>query len=130
MDDVDVKKMTMSAMLENYNKACNAYLSAFCCLTELSNDGWVGGEPGGISQAGDYFICMADLIVAVENKLSLDDFLEWYDYGCIIGTGAPNLKSWVAGCPRKSGDELHEIETTRKRIMELENELKDMCGNG
>jgi hypothetical protein len=119
----------MSALKKNYNKACNAYLSAFCCLTGLDNGGWVGSEPGGILQAGDYFIGMADLIVAVENKLDLDAFLEWYDYGCIVGTGAPNLKSWIAGCPRKSQSELDEIEATRKRIMELEDELKEMLKN-
>ena len=119
----------MSALKKNYNKACNAYLSAFCCLTELDNGGWVAGETGGIATPGDYFVGMSDLITAVENKLDLDAFLEWYEYGMIVGTGAPNLKSWIAGCPRKSQSELDEIEATRKRIMELEDELKEMLKN-
>ena len=111
---------------DQYEKACNEYLLEFCAQMELSNEGWVGNDVGGVAYVGDYFIGMSDLMVAVDNGIDLDALLEWYDYGVIVGSGAPNLKSWLAGCPRKSQEELDSIEATRKRIMELEDELKEM----
>lgn len=116
----------MSSLKYRYENACNAYLSKFCSNTGLSNDGWVVREAGGVALVGDYFIGMQDLISAVESKIGIDEFLEWYDYCLIVSDGSPNLRSWLAGCPRKSEEELEQIEATRKRIMELEGELEKM----
>lgn len=109
-----------------YEKACSEYLAWFCNQMDMERGDWVGGEAGGVACVGDYFIGMEDMMTAVDNDLSFDEFLEWYDYCLAIGSGSPNLRSWVAGCPRKGPKELLEIEKTRRVIRELEDELGEM----
>jgi hypothetical protein len=69
---------------------------------------------------------MDDIMTAVDNDLSFDEFLEWYDYCLIVGQGSPNLRSWAAGCPRKTDAELRRIEEKRRSIEDLNEELLEM----
>ena len=49
---------------ENYEKACNEYLKAFCSTYELQyeEDAWVAGDVGTIALIGDYYIDFQNMI--------------------------------------------------------------------
>jgi hypothetical protein len=72
---------------------------------------------------------MDDIMTAVDNDLSFDEFLEWYDYCLIVGRGSPNLRSWADGCPRLSAEDLDKIEEARRLIRELEDGIGELVKN-
>jgi hypothetical protein len=109
-----------------YEKACGEYLAWFCDQMGMERGDWVGGHAGGVACVGDYFIGMDDIMTAVDNDLSFDEFLEWYDYCLIVGRGSPNLRSWVDGCPRLSAEDLDKIEEARRLIRELEDGIGEL----
>ena len=112
-----------------YEKACGEYLAWFCDQMGMERGDWVANETGGVACVGDYFIGMDDIMTAVDNDLSFDEFLEWYAYCLIVGQGSPNLRSWAAGCPRRSAEDLDKIEEARRLIREMEDGVGEVVKN-
>ena len=81
---------------------------------------WIADEIGGVYAYGDdLFINMDDIIFCVENdvtELQYREFLEYCSTANEFGFDTPNLKSWIAGCPRVS-------ENTFKQLRELKDNL-------
>lgn len=123
----------MNILKQNYEEACNDYLHEFCERYEIdhSDARWIGGV-GEMGEVVDYYFSMRDIIYCVDNHVEWDDLMNWYDYSIDAGTygfTAPNLKSWLAGCPRKSAAEIEEIKAQRSKIEALKDEFEEMIKN-
>lgn len=89
----------------NYEKACNAYLKAFCDKHEYDYEdaSWVGGDVGGIVEIADYFVGMETMRVDIDQDAPSDEFELWYGYSLrmsMFGATTPNYRNWLAGCVR------------------------------
>lgn len=101
---------------KRYEKACNDYLRAFCEKYNFyyEPEEWIAGQVGTIIQIADFFFSMETIKLCVDNDVKEGDLLKWYDYTLEAGmTGffAPNLSSWVKGCPRLSDEEISALKT-------------------
>ena len=124
---------TMNNLKQSYESACNAYLKAFCLKHEFDYepDCWVGKYVGTICQIADYFVDMVTIRTDIDMDAKEDEFIKWYDYtlrvGTLGGTGIPNFENWLRRCPIRSEEEILAMEATRRKIEELEKELKTLC---
>lgn len=77
----DTKRETS---LERYYDLTNDYLTEFITQTGIEDDApfWVGGEVGGVACVADYFVDYTTIRYVVDDKISFEDFDEWYQY-CI-----------------------------------------------
>jgi len=126
-------KKKMNNLKQSYESACNAYLKAFCLKHDFDYepDCWVGKYVGTICQIADYFVDMTTIRTDIDMDAKEDEFIKWYDYSLRVGTlgctGIPNFENWLRRCPIRSEDEILAMEATRRKIEELEKELKTMC---
>ena len=92
----------MTQLWENYKKACNDYLQAFCQKHDFDfnsvDTGWVVDKPGTIIVIGDYFVSMEDIIVDIEQNVPEEKFLEYYDWSLNDGCNW-NYETWLRGGP-------------------------------
>ena len=57
---------------------------------------WIGGDYTGVCGIGDYYVGLSDMVLVVDNKISGEDYIDWYwqyvseDKGDYI-----NLKSYA-----------------------------------
>lgn len=121
----------MSKLKENYEKACNDYLKAFCEKHDFDYEdaktSWVAGIVGTTCMCGDYFVQLEDLILDVENEAEESEFFKWYDYSCEcseLGIFSPNYGSWLKGCPRLSPIQKISIRAAKNRVKEAEKNLE------
>ena len=111
----------MENIKENYEKAVADYLNVFLKMYDFDilDAWWVSGEIGDVISIGDYFFGFRDIMLCVDRQVAWDDLLAWYDYSLEahnLGFRAPTLKSWLAGCPRKSEKEIEEILKMQSEI--------------
>jgi hypothetical protein len=120
---------------QNYENACNAYLLAFTAKHgyDFEPDCWVGNDVGGIAMVGDLFVNLTDIRDDIDRDAPEQEFLKWYDY-CLelhdLSTKnypipTPNYKSWLMGCPRKSVEEIQELEAMCQRVRDAKQALED-----
>ena len=112
----------------DYEKACNAYLKAFCKKHgydyEDAARSWVGGDVGGITECADYIVRMEDIITDI-------DRVKYYDYCLRVGSIAcgkistPNYSSWLAGCWRMDEEQITRLEELQRDIRKAERELEE-----
>jgi hypothetical protein len=112
-----------------YEAACTNYLAAFMEKYDLSCDPepWVGNEVGTVAEVGDYFFDFQDIKRCVDEDVTFDTLIEWYDYNIevsIFGLTTINLKSWLKGAPRVNQMRIEEIKAKRKELQELIEETK------
>lgn len=113
---------------ENYEKACNAYVSAMLDLFDISRIDcfWVSDEVGGLFMAGDGLsLNMQEIIYIVENGLSYNECLEWQEYNVQaheFNFNLLNLKSWHMGAPRVP-------QETFDRLRKMKRDLEDAIEN-
>ena len=114
---------------ENYEKACNEYLKAFCSTYELQyeEDAWEAGDVGTIALIGDFYIDFQDMMYMLNNGIAFEEWLRWYDY-CLdahdLGLDMPNFTSWHKGCPRLTKEQIQDIKDKRQELKELINSYK------
>lgn len=122
----------------DYEKACNAYLQAFCEKHGYDYKdaarSWVGGDVGGIAECADYIVRMEDIITDIDRDVPEDEFVKYYDYCLRVGSIAcgkistPNYSSWLSGCPRMSEEQITRLEELQRDIRKaeeiLENEIE------
>lgn len=128
----DATQQKRLELIFNYERACNAYLRAFCARHEfeLEPRPWVGNSVGGIAEISDRYVDMETIRVDVDSLCSVDEFDKWYDYSVRAGTlgvTTPNFDSWLRKCPVRTEKELAEMEATRWKIAELEELLRGMA---
>lgn len=119
----------------DYEKACNAYLKAFCEKHgydyEDAARSWGGGDVGGITECADYIVRMEDIITDIDRDVPEDEFVKYYDYCLRVGSIAcgkistPNYRSWLAGCWRMDEEQIARLEKLQRDIRKAERELEE-----
>lgn len=128
----ELEKFSKEKAKQLYEDGCNAYLQLFCEKHEFdfedAKDCWVGGEVGGITYCGDYFVGMQTIIEDIDLDASEDAFFKWYDY-CLraaeFDLDVPNFKSFIKGCPITSEETFAKFESIKNelnKLIEQENE--------
>lgn len=119
---------------ENYETACNAYLIELYNMWDWSwgNGYWAADDVGGIYCYGDdTFIKMDEIIYCVENDLSKEEFMKWFEYSCWCtenGFNTVNLHSWHHGAPVISKETRKAIDDRKRELRELIEETKRKSG--
>jgi hypothetical protein len=127
--------MKKTSLKENYEKACNAYLRAFCKKHGFGYepDAWVAGEAGGVASIGDcYYPDMKTIITDMETGAPEEAFDKWHTY-CLragsLGCETPSFKSRLAGCPVMPEAELEDLEAMHGKIEKIKEELENRIKN-
>ncbi len=120
-------KQTLKA---DYEKAVAAYVNAFCKQMEMRFGHWIGDEVGGLADFNDYFtINFTDVKRCVDEDVSRDTFIEWYDYCVEVGSldinaTIPNLNSWLMGFRSKlTKEDIEHFKEMKNDLMKEANEL-------
>lgn len=123
----------MSKLRENYDKACNAYLEAFCKKHGFdyydAKDSWVAGDVGSVCLLGDFYVSFVDMIIDIEEDAPEKEYFKYYDYSLECheyGIFCPNYKSWLRGCPILSDEQLKSLREAKNRV-ELAKENLNRC---
>ena len=121
----------MSKLRENYNAACNEYLKAFCEKHDFNyrdaKECWIGGDIGGITMCGDFYVSLTDIIVDIDHDAPKDEYLKYYDYALSCseyGISCPNYISWLKGCPRLSDEQRKSLRAAKNRVELAKKELE------
>lgn len=130
----------MQILKEKYNNLVNEYLEAFVGKYYTFDDGskadtyWVTNDIGGVAEIGDEFYNFSDIKYCVDNDVTKEQLFSWYDYTLRVklidhNFPTPNLKSWIAGCPRLSDQEIDDLEYRQHKIRALQHEFEELCEN-
>lgn len=80
-----------------YESVCNECVNIFCEKQEMSNEGWVGDEIGGIACCSDFYFNLHDIILDIKNKQPKGLIIDWY-YSCLDNPEKTiNYKSYTMG---------------------------------
>lgn len=119
----------------DYEKACNAYLKAFCGKHGYDYGdavrSWVGGDVGGVTECGDLSVSLDDIITDIDRDAPEDESGKYYDYCLRVGSIAcggistPDYRSWLAGCPRMDEERIARLEELQQDIRKAERELEE-----
>ena len=119
------KDSTKAMLREQWEKACNGYLTELLRMWELDAyyGYWIGEEIGGVYDYGGgmFTIGMNDIIYCVENDIGREQYIEWQEYCCDaseFGFDMPNLKSWIMGCPRTSQEVFKKLRKMKEELNE------------
>lgn len=120
---MNVKIETIETLKKNFKLTAQGYVKALCEMWHLDEyyGFWVADDIGGVWCYGDTgtAITYEDMRVLVEQQVSFDAFMEYYDYcswAIEFEQHEPNLSAWLKGCPR------HSIET-RQRLTKMKEDL-------
>lgn len=123
-------KQSRLELRENYEKACNAYLMAFCEKHGFdyadAAQSWVGEDVGGITLCADYYVGMPDIITDIDRDAPEEEYAKYYDYCLRVGSVAngelqtPNYESWLRGCPRLDEEQIARLEEFQSGIRNAE----------
>ena len=56
---------------ETYEFACNEYVQKFCNKQEMTNEGWVNDDVGGIALCSDFYFNLHDIVSVSYTHLTL-----------------------------------------------------------
>ena len=45
---------------------------------DKNNVYWIGGDYTGVCGIGDYYVDLSDMVLVVDNKISGEDYIDWY----------------------------------------------------
>ena len=112
----------LETIKSDFERVAIQYADALCEFFELDNDEswWIGDDIGGVYCNGDMFsFTFQEIRYVVDNQISKDVYLEYDDYVkfCIeFNQTAPNLMSWVNGCPRHSKEEIQHLRDLQRNF--------------
>jgi len=122
--------MDKETLKENYKKACDDYLDAFISKHgfDKNDSWWIADRPGEMAQlCDDYCVDMQTIVDDIEMDAPEDEFFKWYEYNLdmqpLKGTVIPNFRNWVAGCPRKSQEEIERLKELQQKIEKFAKEV-------
>lgn len=130
----------MQILKGKFDNLANEYLKAFIDKYYTYDDGskadtyWIGKEIGGVVEIGDEYYNFNDIRYCIDNDVKKEQLWSWYDYTLRLGLidsniPTPNLKSWIAGCPRLSEQEINDLEYRQHKIQALQHEFEELCNN-
>ena len=67
-----------SNLRNDYEDACNNYITEFVRISEFDFEGWICNDVGEIAFFGDYVINFSDIVYIVDNDVPVDIFVNWY----------------------------------------------------
>lgn len=106
----------------DFERVVGSYEDALCELFQLNKDDgfWVGDDIGGVYCNGDMFcITFDEMRIVIDNNISKKEFLEYEEYVsfCMeFNKVAPNLQSWIKGCPRHSKETIQKIHDLKRQF--------------
>ncbi len=129
---------------DQWNEVCEAYLSEFCKRHGFCREDawWIGDDPGGLAQIGDYFVGMNEIRYDVDNSVPEKNFFLWYDYDQEVREiecmwhelenfstfNHLNYESFCKGAPRPYGPEkLEQMRESAERMRKFRAEFVKTC---
>lgn len=122
---------------ERFEAVANEYLRLFCEKHgydfEDARDCWVGDRVGEITEVGDRFVDLRDIRTDIDRDAPVGEFEAWNDYCLRLGyispeIACPNYEHWLMGAPRKSEEQIAELEELHRHVEQarkaLENAIK------
>lgn len=70
--------MNPQKLKQQYESVCNEYLEKFCEKQEMTNEGWVGDEVGGIAVCSDFFFNLRDIAYDINANQPAGLIVNWY----------------------------------------------------
>lgn len=113
-------------LFDNYQKACNGLLDAFCKRHDYENDGWID-KLCSAAYIGEIPVDMQTIVTDLEEKPSTDKLMEWIDYDMTcadFGVKSVNFYSWIHGCPRYTKEDFDRLTELRNRVDVAKEELE------
>lgn len=116
-----MNKSHIQLLRQNYEKACQAYLDAFCHKHGFTQSYWIAGRIGEIADCnGFYSVNMADILTDINEDAPEKEFTEWYEY-CLdaseFNLTQPSFHHWLKGCPRASEEELKALRKKKQDLI-------------
>lgn len=105
----------MNKAVKLFNEGCEALKKEFAKKYDFDERDcyWVADNIGDICGCADFYFSTDDMKVALANNVKWDDVMEWYFYrtdAISYGLNAPNLQSWIDGCPRADKETMKLLE--------------------
>lgn len=106
---------------------CERYVKLLAEKWDLdANGAYWGCDYGGLCDFdGDFTITLTDMVYAVENDVSYEEYMQWMNYNIDAhrwGFHNINLKSWHMGAPRVSNEVFVRLQDLKREIDEAINE--------
>jgi len=113
---MDIKKI--------YAEACDNYRLEFCkkYQFDIEDAEWECDFDFLDVNCGTYALTLSEVRYMVDNNILWETFEEWYSYTLRLDMisseiPTPNLMSWCKGCPRKSKQEIENLETLHENVI-------------
>lgn len=111
---------------ENFDKACNAYLDAFCKKHGFFSSYWIADRVGEIADCNECFtFSLDDIRTDIDTDAPAQEILDWSDYCAeadLIGLATPSYRHWLQGCPRTDKQTLAKLKEMKQELFdEIEN---------
>jgi hypothetical protein len=81
-------------MKEQYEKAVQRYINAFCDKQNLEFGFWAAEEVGEVCFINDFSFDFSDIRRDIDNKVPIGKIIEWYDYS-MINQPSMDYKIWL-----------------------------------
>ena len=115
-DKKQVEETYLRDLRHDYEIACDAYVDALCDKWRISDGWWVNDEIGGSYIFLDTeSLRMDEIILCVENDISIDEYFEWSEYNTFAHDFNQNIisiKAWhmgYHGIPKEERDALYKL---------------------
>lgn len=141
MKDTTLWHADKGSLQKRYRDVVHRYVEVFILmyfadnLSDFNNYGWVGDEIGGVLCVNDdMFFNFNDIKYCVDYDVADQDLFAWYDYCSRLGMidrdiPTPNLRNWCWGCPRKTEEEIQELERLHANVEEAKELLRQAIKN-
>ena len=70
--------MNTKELKENYESCCNEYLQRFCDKQEMTNEGWVVNQVGGVALCSDFYFNFTDIVWDINSEQPKGQIIDWY----------------------------------------------------
>lgn len=118
---------------ENFEKAANAYLKAFCEKQDFdyedAKESWAAGDVGGAVCCGDFYFSLDDIRTDMDKDAPAGEIIKWYDYYnemAVLNLPLMNYRSWLNGAPRVNRDLVDMTRNLMSEIASLQEEAKNL----
>lgn len=110
---------------------CDKYVQAFMDMyfddSDMASYDWLTDD---LIEVNDYFVNINTVKYCVDNNVLWEDFYQWYDYVLRVNTvdhniPTPSIDMWVKGCPRRTEEDIENLESLHNHVMEAQRELED-----
>jgi len=104
----------------DFERVAHLYSQQLCKLFGFGEEygWWVGNKIGGIYCNGDVFmISFQEMRIVVDNQMKEDEYQEYLDYckwAMDFDKVAPNLQSWLNGCPRYNKEDMQHLRELKR----------------